>query len=58
MTDNQHEQTRASMFCVIAFTIGTVLAFASGCSAGFQTKAEWSNYTQPHFKLVHIDENN
>tara|TARA_R110000822_G_scaffold230492_1_gene362635 strand:- start:70 stop:246 length:177 start_codon:yes stop_codon:yes gene_type:complete len=58
MTDSQHKQTRASMLCVIAFTIGTVVAFASGCSAGFQTKAEWSNYTQPHFELVRIYENN
>lgn len=39
MTDDQHKQTRASMLCVIAFTIGTVLAFASGCTSSFRTQS-------------------
>ena len=39
MTDDQHKQARAGMLCVIAFTIGTVLAFASGCSSSFRTQS-------------------
>ena len=58
MTDRQHEQARAGMLCVIAFTIGTVLAFASGCTAGFQTKAEWKNNQQPTSDTVLINYDN
>ena len=33
-----HEQLRASMLCIIAFTIGCMIVFCSGCKAGLQTK--------------------
>mgnify|MGYP003657349040 CR=1 FL=1 len=57
MTNRQHEQARAGMLCVIAFTIGTVLSFASGCTSGFQTKAHWHNYEQPSDMVLINHEN-
>ena len=33
-----HEQLRASMLCIIAFTLGCMVVFCSGCKAGLQTK--------------------
>ena len=39
MNQNKHDEINASMLCVIAFTIGLLLAFA-GCKAANKTQAE------------------
>ena len=38
MKDKTHEELRGGMLCIIAFTIGCVLAF-SGCSATTEIRA-------------------
>ena len=38
MTDKQHETARASMLCIIAFTLGLIVCFCTGCASGVEAK--------------------
>ena len=33
-----HQQLRASMLCIIAFTLGCIVVFCSGCAAANKTQ--------------------